>query len=175
MQGDDAENGEWRLPGGRALSLRDRGGSVEAAFPAPQIERLATRSLSGSALAELRELCDLAYGHRVFETFGGGEHLLGRLGGRLVCHAMWIIRWLQPDGRGPLETAYVELVATHPDHRQRGYATAIMQRLAAEIADAELGALSPATHSLYERLGWCLWRGGAGHGPPVTPHAAVGS
>lgn len=52
------------------------------------IERVATPDLSEAALAELRDLCDLAYGEPVFETLGGGEHLLGRDRGRLVCHAM---------------------------------------------------------------------------------------
>jgi len=124
-----------------------------------QIERVATQALSGSALTELRALCELAYMQPVFETFGGGEHLLGRDKGRLVCHAMWITRWLQPQGQAPLKTAYVELVATHPHCRRRGYATAIMERLALEIADEELGGLSPATDRLYERLGWRFWRG----------------
>jgi len=110
-------------------------------------------------LAELRELCDRAYGQPVFETFGGAEHLLGRRSGQLVCHAMWITRWLQPQGHAPLRTAYVELVATHPDHRNRGYATAILNRVAVEIAHEELGALSPATPGLYQRLGWRFWRG----------------
>jgi GNAT superfamily N-acetyltransferase len=72
---------------------------------------------------------------------------------------MWITRWLQPQGQRPLKTAYVELVATHPSYRKRGYATAIMERLATEIADQELGGLSPASHRLYERLGWRVWRG----------------
>ena len=58
-----------------------------------------------------------------------------------------------------MKAAYVELVATHPSHRGRGYATAIMERIAVEIADQELGGLSPATHRLYERLGWRFWRG----------------
>lgn len=123
------------------------------------IERVATQSLSPSALAEVRALCELAYGRPVFETFGGGEHLLGWQDGHLICHAMWITRWLQPRAQSPLETAYVELVATHPDYRNRGHATAIMQRLALEIADQELGGLSPATPGLYERLGWHFWRG----------------
>jgi aminoglycoside 2'-N-acetyltransferase I len=123
------------------------------------IERVATQSLSPVALAEVRALCDLAYGRPVFETFGGGEHLLGRQGEQLICHAMWITRWLQPRAQAPLRTAYVELVATHPSHRNRGHATAIMERVALEIADQELGGLSPATRGLYERLGWRFWRG----------------
>jgi GNAT superfamily N-acetyltransferase len=72
---------------------------------------------------------------------------------------MWITRWLQPHGHAPIKTAYVELVATHPKRRKCGYATAIMERVAQEIAGEHLGALSPATPTLYERLGWRLWRG----------------
>lgn len=123
------------------------------------IERVATQSLTASAHSDLRGLCDLAYGQPVFETFGGGVHMLGWHEGRLVAHALWITRWLQPQGLPLLRTAYVELVATHPDHRNRGYATAIMEQVAVEIAGEELGALSPATLGLYERLGWRLWRG----------------
>ncbi|MFN8583172.1 MAG: GNAT family N-acetyltransferase [Gemmatimonadaceae bacterium] len=123
------------------------------------IERVATRALPERTLVELRELCDLAYGQPVFDTFGGAEHVLGWERGRLVAHAMWIRRWLQPLGWAPLATAYVELVATHPNDRNRGYATAIMERVAAEIADEEWGALSPATEGLYSRLGWQVWSG----------------
>ena len=123
------------------------------------IERIATAALPPGGLAEARALCDLAYGVPVFETFDGGEHLLGRHCGLLVCHAMWITRWLQPADRAPLRTAYVELVATHPEHRNRGYATALMERLGGDIAGEDLGALSPATPGLYARLGWRTWRG----------------
>jgi GNAT superfamily N-acetyltransferase len=124
-----------------------------------QFQRVETQSLAAGTLADVRALCDLAYGRPVFETFGGGEHVLGWQRGQVICHAMWITRWLQPHGLAPLRTAYVELVATHPRCRRRGYATAIMEQVAASIADAELGALSPATLGLYERLGWRLWRG----------------
>ena len=123
------------------------------------IAHIPTHALSKRDLAQLQVLCDLAYGQPVFETFSGGEHVLGRHQGHLVSHAMWVTRWLQPHGQAPIQTAYVELVATHPDHRRRGYATAIMERVAQEIAGEPLGALSPATPTLYERLGWQLWRG----------------
>jgi GNAT superfamily N-acetyltransferase len=133
------------------------------------IDIVPATALSDGLLNEVRTLCDLAYGQPVFDTFAGGVHILGRYQGQLVSHAMWIRRWLQPEGSRPLKTAYVELVATHPAHRHCGYATAIMSRLAAEIADEELGALCPATHSLYERLGWSFWRG------PLSVRAACGT
>jgi aminoglycoside 2'-N-acetyltransferase I len=42
---------------------------------------------------------------------------------------------------------------------RRGYASAVMKRLARAIADYDLGALDPAEPELYARLGWVFWRG----------------
>ena len=50
-------------------------------------------------------------------------------------------------------------MATHADHRQRGYGAAVMRRLQAEISGYDLGALSPAVPEWYARLGWQRWRG----------------
>jgi GNAT superfamily N-acetyltransferase len=66
---------------------------------------------------------------------------------------------LQPEGRGPLRTAYVELVATAPTAQRHGYASALLQHVVALVGDFELAALSPATDGLYRRLGWRFWRG----------------
>jgi len=35
----------------------------------------------------------------------------------------------------------------------------VMQRLAADVQDFELAALSPSDPAFYERLGWELWQG----------------
>lgn len=66
---------------------------------------------------------------------------------------------MQPGEGRPLRTAYVEMVATAPEYRRRGFATAVMKRLAKSIVDYELGALCPAEPDLYARLGWVFWRG----------------
>ena len=58
-----------------------------------------------------------------------------------------------------MRTAYVEGVATDEHHRSQGFATVVMERLATEIKDFEIGGLSPAETSLYTRLGWEYWRG----------------
>jgi aminoglycoside 2'-N-acetyltransferase I len=86
-------------------------------------------------------------------------HILGKVGGRLVSHALWVTRWLELQGRAPLRTAYIEAVATDQAYRGKGYATQIMACLADQIQDFELGALSPADTSLYTRLGWEFWQG----------------
>jgi len=48
---------------------------------------------------------------------------------------------------------------TEEAYRDRGFATAMMRRLASEIRDFDLAALSPFSVAYYERLGWELWRG----------------
>lgn len=123
--------------------------TVEAGSPAIRRESIA--------------LCCLAYGENLtdlFESVGPTVHVLVRDGAELVCHAMWCTRWLQIDGGPPLRTAYVEAVATHPDHRRRGLASGVMRTLIAEVPrEFELAALSPATIPFYERLGWRCWLG----------------
>ncbi len=109
-------------------------------------------------------MCNLAYEEdltALYETMRPAGHLVGRLGDQLVSHAMWVTRWLQVEDRQPLKTAYVEMVATHPAHQHRGFASQIMRQLAAEIAQYDLGALCPNTDvmSFYARLGWEIWRG----------------
>ena len=92
-------------------------------------------------------------------TFPGAMHVLVRLGSALVSHALWVTRWLQAGTAPPVRTSYVEAVATEEQFRNRGYASAVMKRLAGEIQDFEIGALSPSDHRFYERFGWQLWRG----------------
>jgi aminoglycoside 2'-N-acetyltransferase I len=112
---------------------------------------------------EIRALCNVAYREdltELFRTFGPCTHVVGEIDGRVVSHAMWVTRWLQPGNARPLETAYIEAVATLPENQGQGYASGVMQHLIAGIPrHYELAALSPAETTLYARLGWCFWRG----------------
>jgi aminoglycoside 2'-N-acetyltransferase I len=119
-------------------------------------------TLSERERCEVLALCSCAYRtdyEPLFRTFAGAAHILARQDGALVSHALWVTRCLQCGTLPPLRTAYVEAVATEEAYRRRGFATAVMQRLAAEIRGFELGGLSPAYPGLYARLGWELWRG----------------
>jgi aminoglycoside 2'-N-acetyltransferase I len=130
-------------------------------------EGLALEVIKGTVLSEQERYEVVALCSRAFETnygaflakFTDATHILARRKGILISHALWMPRWLQPKDLPPLRTAYVEAVATEEAYRGRGYATAVMQRLAQEIRDFELGGLSPAEQGLYLRLGWELWRG----------------
>lgn len=118
--------------------------------------------LSTDYRAEIISLCAVAYEEdfdRLFQLLPGSTHVLARLEGKLVSHAEWVTRWLQPEGQELLRTAYVEAVATAPEYQGRGFATAVMKEVAAQIVSYDLGALSPFDVAYYERLGWELWRG----------------
>jgi len=121
-----------------------------------------SQELTEQEYMEILELCSQAY-QRDFkpflETFCNATHILGRINSMLVVHALWVTRWLQSATIPPLRTAYVEAVATEESYRGRGFATAIMRRIAKEIKHFDLGALSPSVPDLYARLGWQLWRG----------------
>ncbi len=131
------------------------------------IQQLKLTAVPGDLLTEARreeiiDLCTRAYEEdfrAIMGTFHGAVHVLGRLHGRLVTHALWVTRWLQVGSCSPLRTAYVEVVATDKAFRRRGFAQAVMERVIEEVQDFELGALSPFSVEYYGRLGWELWRG----------------
>ena len=119
--------------------------------------------LTEQELSEILTLCTAAYEKDYtpfMATFPDPTHVLGRVSGKLVSYALWITRWLQNGGIQPWLTAYVEGVATDERYRRRGYASAVMRRLAEEIKDFDIGALCTGhSQHLYAALGWQLWRG----------------
>jgi GNAT superfamily N-acetyltransferase len=126
------------------------------------IEVIASKTILESTLSEIRHLCTEAYAEdfsNAFELLGPGVHVIGRLDERIVSHAMWVNRLLQPGTSALLNTAYVEAVATSPAFQRRGFGTEVLRRLANEIHDFDLGALSPSDERFYARLGWEAWRG----------------
>ena len=143
-------------------------------------EVIATGATSASSLREICDLCTEAYQEDFsvyLEFLGSGVHVIGRLDSEIVSHAMWVTRMLEPDGGSALRTAYVEAVATKPAYQRRGFASGILTRLASEIRDFDLGALSPSDPSFYARLGWEPWRGPlfirTDHGLQPTPGESV--
>lgn len=123
---------------------------------------VAGKDLTSEEREEVVALCDLAYEEdmgAIIRQFVDPVHVLGFLNKQLVCHALWITRYLQPEGLPLLRTAYVEAVATHPDYQHRGFASAIMHRVVEEIQDFDIAGLAPFSVDYYARLGWELWRG----------------
>jgi aminoglycoside 2'-N-acetyltransferase I len=127
-----------------------------------RVEVVSGESLSDADRRCIISLCNRAYEEDLapsFNTFVDATHVLGFYAGSLASRATWVTRWLQSGGGAALRTAYVEMVATEPEHRWRGFATGVMKRLAEAITGFELGALRPAEASLYSKLGWVFWRG----------------
>ena len=107
-------------------------------------------------LREICVLCTEAYQEDFsvyLEFLGSGVHVVGRLDGVIVSHAMWVTRMLEPGGRPALRTAYIEAVATKPAYQRRGFASAILTRLAAEIRDFDLRRVVPVRAVLLRALG----------------------
>ena len=126
------------------------------------IEFCDTAMLSPSDEEAVYALCNAAYEEDTtgyFRDLSPGRHALGRVAGVIVSHAMIVPRALQVGDGALLRTAYVELVATHPDHQHRGYASALLLDFESEMLGFDLGALSPSDAEFYARLGWESWRG----------------
>ena len=112
--------------------------------------------MSATVRGQVVSLCSRAFEEDfdlLLSTLPGAVHVMARLGSALVSHVLWVTRWLQAGTAPPMRTAYVEAVATEKPYRNRGYASSVMTRLASEIQDFELGALSPSDHRFYRGLG----------------------
>lgn len=139
----------------------------QVTFQVVQRHRLSTQTEQ-----DILSLCLHEWGNdfvALWPTFVDSTHVLALLEGRVVSHALWVTRWLQPAPCPSLRTAYVEAVVTDATYRRQGLATAVLQRLHTHIRDFEIGGLSPSRVSFYERLGWEYWRG------PLSVRTATGS
>jgi len=148
--------------------------------PVPQLTIAPTSALDAADKAAIVAVCTRAFA----EDFGGlfdlvqdAWHVLATLDGRLVGHACWATRWLQPAGCPPLRTAYVDAVAVDPAYQGRGLGSAVMRRLNAAVRTYQLGGLSTDRVAFYERTGWERWRGPTGirtpEGITLTPEDTV--
>jgi GNAT superfamily N-acetyltransferase len=125
---------------------------------------LTTEDLSAEHRSSVIELCIAAHESEDFLNLfthipSGGRHFLAYRGPQLVSHAVVTTRWVQAEDRPELRTAYVDAVSTLPTCQGMGYGSAVMNRLAAEIEDYEIGCLQTDRPGFYDRLGWKVWRG----------------
>jgi aminoglycoside 2'-N-acetyltransferase I len=136
-----------------------------------------TRELDARARATIVELCTAAYQADFSPLFydlpPDGLHFIAYLDEQIVSHAVVTTRWLQPERRPILRTAYVDTVATLPAYQRRGYGSAVMDELTADISTYDIACLKTDRMGFFERLGWQRWRGSragrAGHELIPTP------
>jgi aminoglycoside 2'-N-acetyltransferase I len=130
------------------------------------VRRLSSGELTPREIASLRALFDAswpdpedAFSDEDFDHAFGGVHFVVEANGRIVSHASVVERELHTGGHR-LATGYVEGVATLPNHRRRGYGSAIMAEVGEHIDGTfRLGALGTGLHAFYERSGWIAWKG----------------
>jgi aminoglycoside 2'-N-acetyltransferase I len=122
-----------------------------------------TRQLDAVTRATLVELCTVAhqadFSRLFFHLPTDGLHFIAYFDDQIVSHAVVTTRWVQPERRPVLRTAYVDALATLPVYQRRGYGTAVMRELISHIAEYDLGCLKTERVSFFERLGWQRWRG----------------
>jgi aminoglycoside 2'-N-acetyltransferase I len=124
-----------------------------------------TDELTQERITELIALCEAAFKEpfaALWERVGPGVHVVAEVDGTPVAHAMVVDRALYfGGGQGvQIDAGYVEHVATRPDARHAGHATAVMREVGRIIDEEyEIGALATGSRAFYEPLGWELWRG----------------
>jgi aminoglycoside 2'-N-acetyltransferase I len=130
-----------------------------------QLQRVASADLPRAELQAVRRLLDQAFEGRFtaddWHHTLGGLHVLALEEREVVAHAAVVDRTLAAGGR-PLQTGYVEGVASRRDRRRQGLATLVLRDADRIILEHyQLGALSDGTAipGFYERLGWERWRG----------------
>jgi aminoglycoside 2'-N-acetyltransferase I len=136
--------------------------------PPVRLRRIRTHDLEAAEAAAIRAVLIAAFADdSPDEQFTeddwqhaiGGVHVVLDVAGEIVSHASVVERELRVGGR-PLQTGYVEAVATAPGWQGRGHGTAVMGEVNEIIREGfELGALGTGSHGFYERLGWRAWRG----------------
>jgi aminoglycoside 2'-N-acetyltransferase I len=146
------------------MSSCDRLASMVEPGDAVVVSVLSTEALTDAQRSEIIEVCIAAHENEEFRNLfthfsSGGRHFLAHVGSELVGHAVVSTRWVQPEGQDVLKTAYVDAVSTLPKYQGKGYGSAVMSRVAAEIPDYEIACLQTDEPAFYERLGWELWRG----------------
>src|SRR5579864_3230979 len=98
--------------------------------PALQLTIAPTGALEPSVKAAIVDVCTRAFAEdfsSLFDLVEDAQHVLANQEGRLVGHACWTTRWLQPEGCPPLRTAYVDAVAVDPACQGRGLGSAMLR------------------------------------------------
>jgi aminoglycoside 2'-N-acetyltransferase I len=124
-----------------------------------------TNELDDRMRSDVIRLCVEAHREPDFENLfsylpDDGLHVLATIDDRtLVGHAVVTTRWLQAGTKPMLRTAYVDAVATSPQHQGQGIGTTVMRHLATLAIGWEIACLETDGQSFYEQLGWEEWRG----------------
>jgi GNAT superfamily N-acetyltransferase len=129
-----------------------------------KIETCRTFSMPKEVRREVLDMCNTAYGQPFDALFDllppDGLHVMGREDDRLVAHLVITDRSMRVGEGEWLRAAYFDAVATHPDCRHRGYASALIKHsIALCHSRYDLLALATNIPALYEKHGFARWWG----------------
>ena len=135
--------------------------------PALTLCSIRSNDVNETLRSQIVQLCIAAHQEPDFERLfsylpADGLHVLAIDADQVMGHAVVTTRWLQPGAAPPLRTAYVDAVASSPDHQRRGIGSAVMHHLATVVTDYEIACLETEEPEFYQRLGWEEWRGPLG-------------
>ncbi len=127
------------------------------------VEQFETSEASPDFLSELRNLLDAAFGDSFsnddWDHGLGGRHFALLQEAHLVAYCTVVPRTIYVEEK-PYSCGYLENVASAPDKRHRGLASAVVREANAYIsASFEMGGLSTSKHDFYSKLGWKVWLG----------------
>lgn len=131
-----------------------------------ELQQFAHDALDAADCAALVALCSAAYEEAFaacFALLAGATHLVAHREGVPVCHLAWEERRVWTGDGQVLRAAYVEAVATRPDHQRRGLASRLLAEVPRRAAAFDIALLSPAEPDWYARRGWTPWRGTLHH------------
>jgi GNAT superfamily N-acetyltransferase len=133
-------------------------------MPQVRLTSAATKDLDLATRAQVVRLCVEAHQEPDFENLFSylphdGLHVMAWSGPTLVGHAVVTTRWLQAGAKPLLRTAYVDAVATSPDHQGQGVGSILMEHLASLVTAWDIACLETERESFYARLGWEVWQG----------------
>src|SRR4051812_33364473 len=123
---------------------------------AMSVATIETEDLTSAQRATIIDVCIAAHDMEEFRnlfsyTTAGARHFIAYRGTELVSHAMVTTRWVQPEGLGELRTAYIDAVSTLPRYQGEGFGSAVMNLLATQIPDYDIGCLQTDVEGFYER------------------------
>ena len=127
------------------------------------LEVFFTQDAAPALLNDLHAMCirafDGDFDPEDWEHALGGRHFVACQDDLPVSHASVVARILEVNGR-PLQTGYVEAVATEPDFQGNGFGALVVAEATRWISGSyEFGALGTDAYAFYQRFGWERWKG----------------
>ena len=126
---------------------------------------LRNRDLTDELKEEIISVCNAAFPEPFDKLMDfippDGIHVTGYTSkGQMASHVLITKRNFVIGDNLNLKCAYIDAVATHPDHQGKGFGSQAMNKaMKTASGDFDIGGLSTFIHRWYGKLGWKEWKG----------------